>query len=570
MEYLYIVLIIILLIALIVLAISLSNVKKESRANLQKIDSLKASNSSLISENQGLSKYKACQNADEYARKVRFDADEEAKLINFKAREKADSIVSAARSDANNIEADINSKLSAVGQEIAEKRRNAHLEMSEIVEKAKGKAEELMSDAKSMQLNASKHANEIIQAAKEEAKTIAGDAYKISENVEKYRKEATALRNIIEGYGDKYIKPSESVLDDLAEEFGFTEAGKELARTRELCKNMIESGYAATSEYVEPYRKKTAIEFILDAFNGKVDSILSTVKSTNVGILERKIDDAYTIVNRLGSAFRDTRITPEYLRERQNELRWAVAVVVLKTKQKEEQRAIKERIREEERARREYEKAMKDAKRQEALIRAAIEKANLQLAKANEEQRRQYEQKLSELQLQLEEAEARNQRALSMAQQTRSGHVYIISNIGSFGENVYKIGMTRRLEPLDRVRELGDASVPFPFDVHAMIYSEDAPALETELHKVFARCQVNKVNPKKEFFRLPLSTVKNHIDSKGLDVQWTLLAEASQYKESKALEESFKNDSNLENEWESRQKSSMDQQEYEDISIEEN
>ncbi|MCV5497617.1 GIY-YIG nuclease family protein, partial [Escherichia coli] len=86
-----------------------------------------------------------------------------------------------------------------------------------------------------------------------------------------------------------------------------------------------------------------------------------------------------------------------------------------------------------------------------------------ELMLANEEQRLALEQKIAELQLKYEEAEAKNQRAISMAQQTRSGHVYIISNIGSFGEDVYKIGMTRRLEPLDRVRELGDASVPFSF-----------------------------------------------------------------------------------------------------------
>ncbi len=88
-----------------------------------------------------------------------------------------------------------------------------------------------------------------------------------------------------------------------------------------------------------------------------------------------------------------------------------------------------------------------------------------------------------------------------MAQQTRSGHVYIISNIGSFGEDVYKIGMTRRLEPLDRVRELGDASVPFSFDVHAMIYSDDAPSLENHLHKVFNENRSIKLTHEKSFQR---------------------------------------------------------------------
>ena len=125
-----------------------------------------------------------------------------------------------------------------------------------------------------------------------------------------------------------------------------------------------------------------------------------------------------------------------------------------------------------------------------------------------------------------------------MAQQTKSGHVYVISNIGSFGENVLKIGMTRRLEPLDRIRELGDASVPFEFDVHAMIFSEDAPSLERELHKRFALSQVNKVNNRKEFFRIDLGELRRTIEARGLDeVHWTMLAEARQYRETLALEQ---------------------------------
>ena len=106
--------------------------------------------------------------------------------------------------------------------------------------------------------------------------------------------------------------------------------------------------------------------------------------------------------------------------------------------------------------------------------------------------------KIQHLSQALQKAHDMKDKATTMAQLTRSGHVYIISNIGSFGEEVYKIGMTRRLEPLDRVRELGDASVPFEFDVHAMIYSEDAPALEKEFHKQFESRRVNLVNDRRE------------------------------------------------------------------------
>lgn len=150
-----------------------------------------------------------------------------------------------------------------------------------------------------------------------------------------------------------------------------------------------------------------------------------------------------------------------------------------------------------------------------------------------------FEAQLADLESKLQEAEEKGQRALSMAQQTRRGHVYVISNIGSFGENVFKIGMTRRLEPLDRVKELGDASVPFSFDVHAMLYSDDAPTLEKELHRRFDRDSVNKVNPRKEFFRTSLAEIKQTVTQQGIDdVHWTMKSEAAEYRESLAIEKS--------------------------------
>jgi len=179
-----------------------------------------------------------------------------------------------------------------------------------------------------------------------------------------------------------------------------------------------------------------------------------------------------------------------------------------------------------------------------------MEKAQAAMEKATEEQRSQYEAQLAELQQKLVEAEEKNQRALSMAQQTKRGNVYVISNIGSFGENIYKVGMTRRLDPMDRVRELGDASVPFPFDVHAIIESDDAPALETTLHKALALMQVNKVNPRKEFFRVNLSDLHSLVDKMGLKANWTMEAAAAEYRETLAIEESMKNDPDVRRRWE--------------------
>jgi len=240
-------------------------------------------------------------------------------------------------------------------------------------------------------------------------------------------------------------------------------------------------------------------------------------------------------VNLNGEAFRNARINDLYLASRLRELKWAVAANELKLQEREEQRAIREQMREEEKARKEIEKALKESEKEEKMLQKAMEKARKELDAANDEERAKFEQQLAELSNKLDEAEAKNQRALSMAQQTRRGHVYVISNEGSFGEQVFKIGMTRRLEPMDRVKELGDASVPFPFDVHAIINSEDAPGLENELHNRFGHSRLNKVNLRKEFFNVSLAEIRQVVEEKGFEVHWTMAAEALEYRESRAI-----------------------------------
>ena len=127
---------------------------------------------------------------------------------------------------------------------------------------------------------------------------------------------------------------------------------------------------------------------------------------------------------------------------------------------------------------------------------------------------------------------------LEREENTRAGFVYVISNIGSFGENIYKIGMTRRLEPMDRIKELGDASVPFEFDVHAMIFSADAPALETTLHNTFRGKEVNKVNLKKEFYKVSLDEIEKVVkENHNATVTFTKVAEAAQYRETLKIEQ---------------------------------
>lgn len=397
---------------------------------------------------------------------------------------------------------------------------------------------------------AGQQAEQIISDAKVRAEQIAGDAYKALANIDSMKKVADALRNRIEGYKDRYIIPTYTLTDELADSYGFVEAGAALKRARALSKLMVEQGRAAKCDYVEANRAGVATAFVLDAFDGKLDSILSRLKADNYGTLRQQVIDAFALVNNNGQAFRNARITDDYLAARLEEVKHACTVAALRDRDREEQRRIREQIREEERAQKEFERAKRDAERDEQVARRTLEKLEAQLRAASEEQKAVFEEKLREMQGKLAEAEAKSQRALSMAQQTKAGNVYVISNIGSFGEDVFKIGMTRRLEPLDRVAELGDASVPFPFDVHGMIYSENAPALEHKLHQQFLVKQINKVNPRKEFFQLSLCDIQDAVSKLGIPAQWTVRAAAAQYRESLSIAEKIESDVKARREWE--------------------
>jgi hypothetical protein len=402
--------------------------------------------------------------------------------------------------------------------------------------KATQRAREIRDQADTILNQATRDAGRIVEEANKRAEQIGGDAYVALRDKQLLEQAVKAIHNVIEGYGDRYIIPTRSLLDDLAADFGHTEAGEALESAREHSRRMVEQGEAAACDYVEANRKETAIRFVIDAFNGRVDAILTRTKHDNYGTLEQEIRDAFSLVNLNGQAFRNARILPAYLDSRLMELKWAVVVQELRLKEREEQRRIQEQIREEEKVRREQERAIKEAQAKEEAIKDALEKARLEADLATVQERTKFDAQIAELTQRLAEAEAAKQREISMAQLTRAGNVYIISNIGSFGEEVFKVGMTRRRDPMDRIWELGDASVPFDFDVHAMIYSEDAPALERMLHEEFDDLRINKVNYRKEFFRLPLGRIKNFVSAKGLNAAFTMLADAHEFRETQALE----------------------------------
>lgn len=223
-------------------------------------------------------------------------------------------------------------------------------------------------------------------------------------------------------------------------------------------------------------------------------------------------------------------ISPEKEADLLGELRQDFEKAVRAAFEREEQSRIKAQIREEQLREKEVERELKQLERERAAIATALERA---LAEAKDE----HSAEIENLKARLKEAEENSERAISQAQLTKSGHVYVISNVGSFGDGIYKIGMTRRLEPLDRVKELGDASVPFPFDIHMMISCDDAPALENAIHRTLHKLRINKINLRKEFFRTSFDEIKRIVEENHGRVEYTADAEALEYRQSASMTE---------------------------------
>ena len=286
--------------------------------------------------------------------------------------------------------------------------------------------------------------------------------------------------------------------------------------------------------------QKQLAKLMLRAFNAEVDAAVARVAWNNATRMEERVQKAYEGINALGTVI-GVSITPAYLRLALRELTLTFEYEQKKQAVIEEQREIRERLREEEKALRDAARAQEEAEKEEQRYAKALVKAQKDLARARGAEVDELTQRIAQLEIALGEAHAQKARAKSMAELTKSGYVYIISNVGSFGEDVFKIGMTRRLDPMDRVRELGDASVPFEFDVHAMVYCDDAPRLENELHRRFSQGRVNLLNNRKEFFSVPIHEIAGFVKDRGLSLELTLLAEAREYRQTVALREQTKN-----------------------------
>lgn len=319
----------------------------------------------------------------------------------------------------------------------------------------------------------------------------------------------------------------------------------ELIKVRNLQKEMIRSnraiygrkGWIVNGSLSEGKKIISDTQkLLLRAFNVECSDIIENVKVSGIERAIKKIYSSAESISKLGRVM-EIKIADKYVELKVDELNLAIDFAYKKEEERERLRELKAQEREAKKAQKEIEDARKKLEKERTHYANALLTIYAQLKKMPNDadllaKKTELEDTLSETEKAIEDVDYRqaNQRA---------GYVYVISNIGAFGENIYKIGMTRRLEPMERIRELGNASVPFNFDVHALIFTEDAPKLEAALHTAFEKRKVNKINHRREFFNVSLDEIKqvirNNFDK---TVEWFDVPEAEQYRQSVIIAQS--------------------------------
>lgn len=455
--------------------------------------------------------------------------------------------------------------LSSASQEATQALTDAKANTSIIIDKAEASAKELIDktsqECNSTKLAAIKQKEELIATAKSETKQLALEAQaklkkiktdisileevklKTSKEVTKLEKITVELKTAAENrIIAETITPYQYLIDGPVSD----QIKSQLEKVKEKQNSLILKGKGfKINEFIlwndslasGKARQKRHGKFLITAFNAEVDNIISNTTARNFSSRSKKIEKWFDRINKEGKdSFIE--LSRDLLALRLEEQRHFFEYKYKKEMELDEQRYMRETLREEAKVKKEIEKFILDREKEEETYQKSLNDAQIQIKTANQEEIDKLNNHIEELKLKLERASQEKERALSMAQLTRSGYVYVISNKGSFGENVYKIGMTRRLEPLDRIKELSGASVPFHFDVHAFIPSDDAPSLENKLHTKFSSKRVNKINHRREFFKLTLKEIEDAL-TEFSDSEFNLVSDviSIQYEESMLIEE---------------------------------
>lgn len=276
-------------------------------------------------------------------------------------------------------------------------------------------------------------------------------------------------------------------------------------------------------------------KLLLRAFNTECDDVIARVKFNNIESAEKRIRTSCKTISQLG-AICSVSIRDLYCDLKIDELHLAYEYQVEKQKEKEQLKQLRAEERERAKLEKEIQEARKKIEKEQKHYANALAKINQQIATASPEELSALKDKKAELEGALGDLGKSMEQIDYRAANQKAGYVYVISNVGAFGEGIYKIGMTRRLEPMDRIDELGDASVPFDFDVHALIFSDNAPALEAALHQAFSDRKLNMINTRREFFRVSLEEIKKVVQQNyDKTVEFIDIPPAEQYRQSELM-----------------------------------
>lgn len=327
---------------------------------------------------------------------------------------------------------------------------------------------------------------------------------------------------------------------DFATSLGYKDR---LASVRKNQKDMLKNGTAFTiframlldnSKSKGRSMQKKNGKQIVRGFNVECEAAINKVTYSNINRIEQRIRKSYDQLNKLNDP-NGVALTGQYLNSKLDELHLAYEYEVKKQDEKDALREQREREREEKQAQKQIQDAQKKLDKELDHYKKAFSELQAKLDSLDGDDRATVQASIDELQQNIDKAEAEKKDLDYRQENATAGYVYVISNIGSFGPDVVKIGVTRRLDPMDRIDELGSASVPFKFDVHALIFSYDAYALESELHQRFDKQRVNKVNNRKEYFRVPIAEIKKVLEEyKDLTVDFNETPDAPEYRESLA------------------------------------
>lgn len=395
--------------------------------------------------------------------------------------------------------------------------------------------------------------DDIVSSKQKDIEKLNNDIDQKNQKVAEKDKQISDLDKKIKDLNDQLVNVSDEVMyEDYGlykprYDFANSSAYKgKLSEVRSNQKEMIRDGEAGTifnpmlldnSKAKGRSMQKKNIKQLVRSFNGECEAAINKVTKSNIEMIEKRITRSFEQLNKLNEP-NGVRLTANYLDSKLDEAHIALEYALKKEQEKELLREQRQREKEERQAQKEYAQERAKYEKDETHFQQAKDLLQDKINNSKSDvEIESLKRKLADLQNKISDIQAKKVKLSDRAENPTAGYVYIISNIGSFGQNVYKIGVTRRLDPMDRINELSSASVPFKFDIHALIFTDDAYKLETELHEYFDKKRVNKVNKRKEFFKLNIDEIKEVLSKhKELTFDFHEIPDAPEYRDTLLIE----------------------------------